>query len=272
MTETTFEIVGSCGPIRGEAYRPENSRGTVVICHGFKGFGRGHFFPHVARELNKASLTGITFDFSGSGVGADRLNFTEPDRFYQNTFTKELDDLGRVIAHAQSQKWIGKRLGLFGHSRGGGTAILHAAADDRVAALVTWAAVSSVTRWPPEAVAEWRRRGFTEIENSRTHQVFKIGTGLLDETQQLGATKLNIEAAASRIKVPWLIVHGRDDETVPPAEAEQLHDVSKAHSTLRILPGSHGFDGKHPLTEVPPALEAVTSETVSFFARHLGAT
>jgi len=271
MAETSFEISGSCGPIRGEAYRPANPEGTVVICHGFKGFAHYAFFPRLARELANASLTAITFDFSGSGIGADRENFTAPERFFQNTIGKELDDLDRVIAHARSQQWMEGRFGLLGHSRGGGTAILHAAADDRVAALVTWAAISHVNRWPPEIAAEWRRCGFTEIENSRTHQVFKLGTELLDETERLGGTKLDIEAAASRIGVPWLILHGRGDEAVPATEAERLHKASRAQSTLRIVEGNHGFNGKHPLTEVPPALRVVTGETVSFFTRHLGA-
>ena len=43
-------------------------------------------------------------------------------------------------------------IGVVGHSRGGGIAVLQAASDPRVRALVTWAAISSVERWSPHAV------------------------------------------------------------------------------------------------------------------------
>src|SRR5438105_13815885 len=86
MKSDEFEIPGSCGPIRGDAYVPDGSLGTVVVCHGFKGFAHGGFFPYLAQRLWERSLTAITFDFSGTGIGADRLNFTELERCYSNTY------------------------------------------------------------------------------------------------------------------------------------------------------------------------------------------
>jgi Dipeptidyl aminopeptidases/acylaminoacyl-peptidases len=268
MSLESFSIDGSCGVIRGEAYRPNSPRGTVVICHGFKGFSHWGFFPYLAEKLENASLTAITFDFSGSGVGADRNSFTELDAFCGNTFSKELDDLDRVIEHARAKQWIDGGFGLFGHSRGGAIAILHAGSDPDVSALVTWAAVSNVNRWPEEITAPWRARGYTEIENSRTHQILKIGTELLDDIRDFHDSKLDVAAAASRIRAPWLILHGASDETVPAAEAERLHSAAP-NSRLEIVPGNHGFDVRHPMTEEPAALRAVTSETVSFFLKHL---
>jgi len=271
MTSITdaFEIDGILGPIRGDIFTAAHASGTVVICHGFKGFAGWAFFPHLASELTAASLNAITFDFSGSGIGADRQTFTEEQRFAGNTFSAELDDLGRVIAYARSWKLIGRRFGLFGHSRGGGIAVLRAGSDPDVAALVTWNAISRVNRWSEREAKEWRKRGFTEVVNSRTGQVLKIGTAVLEEVEALGDGKLDIEAAASRIHAPWLILHGSTDETVLPAEGERLHAAAKARSTLRVLEGNHGFGAMHPLATVPPELAAATAETVSFFTRHL---
>jgi hypothetical protein len=40
-------------------------------------------------------------------------------------------------------------------------------------------------------------------------------------------------------------------------------------STLRLIDGSnHGFEAKHPLTEIPVSLETVVRETVKFFVRN----
>ena len=256
--------------IRGEARVPAKASGTVVICHGFKGFARFSFFPHVAQQLAENGFRAITFDFSGSGVGEDRENFTNRDAFTHNTLLQELEDLDAVVAEARVRDWIDDGYGLFGHSRGGGVAILHAARDSGVEALVTWAAIASTNRWAPEVVAEWRQRGFMDIPNARTGEVIPVSIELLHEVEQYGETRLNIAAAAAQIKSPWMIVHGDEDETVPVSEGERLASFAGSNAELVVLDGvNHSFGGKHPLTEVTPVLESATRVTAEFFAKHL---
>jgi len=104
---------------------------------------------------------------------------------------------------------------------------------------------------------------------TRPGQVMRMGTELLDDVEIHGNTKLNVAAAAAKIKKPWLIVHGTADETVPSTDAQRLHELSIGVSTLRLIEGAnHGFDAKHPLNEVPPVLEKVVMETVNFFVRN----
>jgi alpha-beta hydrolase superfamily lysophospholipase len=267
----TFEIPCRDGlSIRGEAYPAEESLGSVIICHGFKGFAHWAFFPHLARTLAQDGLTAITFDFSGSGIGADRESFVQAEAFAGNTFSRELEDLELIEEFARRKKWIKGKFGIFGHSRGGGVAILYAASEAaNVNSLVTWAAISYPNRWSPEDVITWRKRGHTEITNSRTGQVMRLETDLLDDVELNGKTKLNIQNAAGKIKAPWLIIHGTGDETVPSTEAEHLHSLSKGMSTLRLIEGAnHGFSAMHPLAEVPPVLEKVVLETAKFFVRN----
>lgn len=266
-----FEIPCKDGlSIRGEIYSAESSLGTVILCHGFKGFAHWGFFPYIAQTLAENGLSAITFDFSGSGIGRDRESYTEPEAFAGNTLSKEQDDLENLLDYARRRKLITRKFGLFGHSRGGGSAILFAAATGLdVSALVTWAAISYPNRWSSEDMLTWRRQGYADVTNSRTGQTMRLGTDLLDDVEIHGQTKLNIEAAASRIKAPWLIVHGTADETLPSSEAERLHTLSLGVSTLRLIDGaSHSFDAKHPLSEVPPVLEKVVLETVKFFVRN----
>jgi dienelactone hydrolase len=256
--------------IRGEVYPAETPVGSVVVCHGFKGFAHWAFFPYLARSLADSGLTAITFDFSGSGIGRDRETFTEPDAFGGNTFSRELEDIGNVVDYARRMKFIKGKFGLFGHSRGGAMAILYAATPDvEVKSLVTWAAIGRTTWWTPEEALIWRKQGYADVTNSRTGQVMRMGTDLLDDVEMHGNTKLNVAAAAAKIKMPWLIVHGTADETVPSTDAERLHELSLGTSTLRLIEGaSHAFDAKHPLSEVPPVLEQVVQETVKFFVRN----
>ena len=255
--------------IRGEARLPQDPKGTVVICHGFKGFAHFSFFPYVAEQLATAGFRAITFDFSGSGIGEDRENFSTKEAFTHNTYLQELADLDAVIAECRVNDWIDGGYGLFGHSRGGGIAILHAARDSNVKALATWAAISSTNRWPPEVVADWRQRGFIDIENARTKDVIPLSIEILHEVEELGETRLNIASAAARITAPWLIVHGSDDETLNVSEGERLAALAKSGDFMVLDGVNHSFGGKHPLTEITPTLESITRETVGFFEKHL---
>ena len=266
-----FEIPCKDGlSIRGEVYPAESAIGTVVLCHGFKGFAHWGFFPYLAQKLAESGLIAITFDFSGSGIGPDRESFTEPGAFAGNTLSREQEDLENIVDYARRRKLIEGKFGMFGHSRGGGTAILFTAGtDSNVSSLVTWASISFPNRWSSEDVLTWRRQGYADVTNSRTGQIMRLDTDLLDDVELHGKTKLDIEAAAKKIRVPWLIVHGTADETVPSSEAERLHELSPGVSTLRLIKGAnHGFDAKHPLGEAPPVLEKVVVETVKFFVRN----
>jgi pimeloyl-ACP methyl ester carboxylesterase len=256
--------------IRGEVYPAASPIGSVIVCHGFKGFAHWAFFPYLARSLAESGLTAITFDFSGSGIGRDRETFDQPDAFAGNTFSSEMEDIANVVDYARRMKFIKGKFGLFGHSRGGAMAILYAATPDaEVKSLVTWAAIGRTTWWTPEEALIWRKRGYAEVTNSRTGQVMRMGTELLDDVELHGNTKLNVAAAAAKIKVPWLIVHGTADETVPSTDGERLHELSMGKSTLRLIEGaSHTFAATHPLSEVPPVLENVVQETVKFFVRN----
>lgn len=271
VSSEVFEIPCKDGlAIRGERYEASSAIGTVFVCHGFKGFAHWGFFPYVAQSLAEKGLNAITFDFSGSGIGADRESFTQPEAFSGNTFSRELDDLENLVDYARRKKWIAGKFGMFGHSRGGGTAILYSAAEGaEVNALVTWAAISHANRWTPQDALDWRKRGFREVVNSRTGETLLLGTDLLDEIEAHGTTKVNILAAAGRVKAPWLIVHGTGDETVPHSEGEGLHERSANVSTLRLVEGAnHGFGSAHPLVEPPAVLKEIVGETVEFFVRN----
>jgi uncharacterized protein len=274
LARETFELPRApFPPIRGEVRHPEGrDHGTVLLLHGFKGFARWGFFPYVADTLARAGLRAITFDFSGSGIGADRESFTELDAFRDNTWTRELEDAALVRDHARARDWLGARYAVFGHSRGGGIAILHADRDPGVAALATWAAVSTPARWSAEEMARWGERGSLTITNARTGQALPLGLALRDEVEREAAGALNVLAAGSRLTIPWLIAHGSADETVSFAEAERLRDAATQARVqfARIGGASHTMDAAHPLpTPIPARLERVAAITREFLRAHL---
>jgi dienelactone hydrolase len=273
-TLTKHTLPGALGPILVDVRTAARAapRPAVVVIHGFKGFKDWGMFPHFADRLALAGFTAVSFNLSGSGVD-DAGQFSLPDRFGHNTFSAELDDLGRVLDALMSSELgtaIPSSLGLVGHSRGGGIAVLQAARDRRVRVLVTWAAISRVERWPAPQRATWRATGHSEIRNERTGQILPLYTDVLDDIEQ-NADLLDIEAAATRISVPWLMVHGRNDESVPFSEAEALKAASLQPKT-RLLPiqdGGHTFGATHPWRSATPQLETVFNSTLEWLATHL---
>lgn len=271
-----FEIEAPGGrTIRGDLYRADGAKNGVVLCHGFKGFARWGPWPLLAQALNERGLNAVAFDFSGSGVGADRESFTELDAFANNTYRQEFEDLNAVANHSTIQGWTSRDCGLFGHSRGGATAIFFAADSDRVCCLATWASIATIERWSPEQIQDWQERGYTEIVNSRTGQVLRIEKSALEECMRESRYGLDVERAAERVRAHWLIVHGSADDVVP---VEDAHKLAAANSRgdhgmiaeLRIVEGAnHVLGASHPLTIVPEQLRQLIDETADFFAREL---
>ncbi|MEK6610305.1 MAG: alpha/beta fold hydrolase [Gemmatimonadota bacterium] len=247
---------------------PGEARPAVVVCHGFKGFKDWGFFPKLAERLALAGFTAITFNFSGSGVG-DGEEFDEPERWGHQRPSGDLDDIRTVVDFVADggSAWVG----LVGHSRGGGLAVLHAARDARVRALVTWAAVESFLRWPDDDLRRWRAEGKIDVVNTRTGRVLPIYRDALDDLEANGAKALNVPAAAVRVTLPWLIVHGTADTSVPPTEAEHLRAASHSPATeLWLVEGAgHTFGAKHPWAGSTPDLDQVMDRTVRFLSEAL---
>jgi uncharacterized protein len=273
-TLTKHSLPGSLGEILIDvrAGGRASTRPAVLVLHGFKGFKDWGMFPPLSQRLAQAGFIVVSPNLSGSGVD-DQGDFSLPERFGHNTFSAELEDVRRVIdALMAGQLGIPTpaTLGLVGHSRGGGIALLQAARDPRVRALVTWAAISSVERWPSAQRSSWRAAGKTDIQNARTGQVLPLYTDVLDDIEQ-NASALDIEAAGRRIRIPWLLIHGTEDESVRFAEAEGLKAAS-ARPDTRLLPiqgGGHTFGAVHPWRATTPELDTVFDATLAWLTTRL---
>ena len=250
----------------------KNARPAVIVMHGFKGFKDWGMFPVVAERLAKAGMSVVSFNVSGSGAD-DSGNFTLPERFGRNTYSAELKDLhqtARALGAGQLGVPRPTSIGLLGHSRGGGMVILEAAGNPAINALVTWAAIGSVDRWSAEAKAAWRKRGFVNIQNTRTGQVMPLTTDILDDIDMNLSGSLDITAASRKISVPWLIIHGEADESVDAADARAVHLASGGRAEMDLVPGvGHTFGATHPLSGTPATLEQVVARTVAWFSRYL---
>jgi dipeptidyl aminopeptidase/acylaminoacyl peptidase len=140
---------------------------------------------------------------------------------------------------------------------GGTVALLFAAMEPGVAALVTVAAPVHPENFPRRILTaaqlqNWRNQGFTIYNGQR------LNLSLLEDLQ-----RLNVPQAARSVQCPVLILHGDADEIVPVKESYELHDSLSGTRRLSIL---HGTD--HRLSD-PALMQRALEEALDWLVRHV---
>lgn len=266
-------------PIRYDLYLPrpaQDNLPVVIFVHGFMGFKDWGPFPDVCYELAREGFAVIAMDFSLNGVGDRPGEFDIPEHLERETFTQDLEDIRTVIEGVISGEIKGPhetldpyRIGIIGHSRGGHCAVVAAAEFTEIISLVTWAAIADYTqRWSEGFKADWDSKGFTEVTNSRTKQVFKVKKVVYEDLKN-NADRLLAINRVRELFIPCLFVHGKEDESVPYTEANLLYENCPSSEKRRLLleNANHTFGGVHPFNEdeLPPKFAEVLDATTQWF-------
>lgn len=261
--------------LRVTAYgRAQAEMRCVVYVHGFKGFKDWGFVPYIGEYLSERGFFVVTFNFSHNGIGSNLLEFTELEKFARNTLTREMRELSEIIDACQGGAFgslTRPRIGLLGHSRGGGVTLLTAVHRPEVRAAAVWASVSTFDRFDEETKRQWRRDGYLETVNQRTGQIMRMNVSVLEEFDKYGRDLLHVEQAVRGFRRPLLIVHGENDDSIPLEEGHRLYEWGdKSSGDLVIVPSTgHTFDARHPFEGTNPKLEFVLEKTAAFFEKHL---
>ncbi len=266
-------------PFSLDLYTPSEpaSCPLIIFAHGFKGFKDWGQWHLIAEAFAMKGFAFLKFNFSHNGVTPENpQEFADLEAFGNNNFSKELQDLEALMsALHDAPDWLPasvdlSRIALIGHSRGGALAILFAAAEKRIKALVTWAAVSDVgflwkgVPW----LEQWKQTGVIFIPNARTNQEMPLYYQLFEDYQQHGA-RYKTESQLPHVHCPMLVVHGSADPGVPATHAEQLISW-KPEAQLALIEGAdHVFGGGHPFEgeKLPPHSEELVSITVAFLGK-----
>lgn len=178
--------------IRGEVRITDTTKPkpVIIICHGFKGFKDWGFFPTLASHLANNGFAAITFNFSINGIGDQPDVFDELDKFARLTFSREQEDLSILLNHVVNQQlpfaetFNTNRIGLFGHSRGGGNSLIFALDHPEISTVVIWNSIYRVDFFGPEVIDEIKQKGVTMITHARTGQQLPISREVLDDIEQ----------------------------------------------------------------------------------------
>ncbi len=256
-------------------YEVSTSRPAIIYVHGFNGFKDWGNFDAIAEQFVLAGFVFIKFNFSHNGTtSVEPENFVDLEAFGNNNYTKQLDDLEKIIDwtldknNTHIEVIDTNNLFLIGHSLGGGIALLKAAEDLRVTGVTTWASIDQCktpwSSWPAEKLENWKQTGVEYYTNSRTGQQLPLYYQLYQDFQN-NHERLNIIQAVQQLNIPLLICHGSNDEAVHISSAHKIHEAAKG-SRLFIIASDHVFGRKHPWPqkEMPKPMQEVINETIMF--------
>ena len=276
MTNDFILNVQNNNVLRISAFGIENieSAPCLIFVHGFKGFKDWGFVPYIGDYYSNRGYFVLTFNFSHNGVGESLIEFSELDKFAENTFSLEISELNELISAYNFGFFgntSGKGIGLLGHSRGGAISLLVGSENTEVKAVSVWSSVSNFDRYSERQRSDWRERGFIEVLNTRTKQRMRLNVSLLDDIEHNKDGSLNIKNAVKNLNKPLLIVHGENDLAVPVDEAKNLYKWSEKKNTQLCLisKAGHTFDMKHPFEGSNNKFDKVLDKTLKFFQTNL---
>ncbi len=207
----------------------EKASSCVITCHGLFSTKDSGKYVDTAGRLCGEGLAVLRFDFRGCGESWGL--------FEDTSLTGRMEDLESALDFVQEKGYL--NIGLMGSSLGGTVSILTAAKDERVRALVTWAA--------PCSLGELFREGIIE--------------GLEDLRRDAG--KYDVITAVRDIYCPFLIVHGSLDELVSISDANTLYKNANEPKDITVINGSdHRFSAS---VHRRKAIEL----TLDWFGKHL---
>jgi pimeloyl-ACP methyl ester carboxylesterase len=227
---------------------------VVIFCHGYKGFKDWGAWHLVAEEFAKAGFFFVKLNFSHNGGTLDQpIDFPDLEAFANNNFSLELDDLDRLINQLEENTLYNtiadlNNISLIGHSRGGGIVLIKASENSKIKKVITWASVSDFKirfQEGSESFIQWKKEGIYYIENTRTKQQLPHYFQFYKDFE-LNEDRFNLKKTVQNIRVPQLIIHGDQDQTVMITEPKNLNKWNPDSKLIIIKGADHVFGSSHP--------------------------
>jgi len=208
-----------------EAASNRDRKHLVVIGHGVTANLDRPWAEGLADGLAGAGIPALRFSFSGNGAsGGD---------FGDCTISKEVADLGCVLDAVEA---AGFTASYAGHSMGGAVGVIRTAGDRRIRHFISLAGMVETRRFCEEEFGDQTPGEGLMWDDEDC----PLSRAFVDDMAAIGS----VAPTAAGIHVPYLLVHGSDDDLVPIAEARGIFAVANEPKKLVVLDGvDHVFNG-----------------------------
>jgi uncharacterized protein len=204
--------------LRGWWLGHAENRAVVVGSHGHT--GRKEDLLGIGTNLWRAGFSVLLFDYRGRG---------ESEAWAQTLVSREVDDLQAAIA-AAAQRAPGAPLGVIGFSMGAAVALLAAADNPQVSAVVADSPFTSGAAVVAHGVNRELRIPAGPLVRAADELVARLHGYRFSQVQPIAA----VARLAPR---PLLLIHGDHDSVIPVSHAHQLAAAAGEPRELWIVPG-----------------------------------
>ena len=216
---------------------------AVAMLHGWG--GNAECMLPLAPALHRAGFALLLFDARCHGR-------SDPDDFA--SLPRFAEDLGHAVDWLKTVPEVdGGRLAVLGHSVGGAATLLTASRRDDIAAVVSVAAFAD-----PAALMD-------RMLIAKGVRVAPLRRWLLHEVERaIGARFADIAPVTTvgAVRRPVLLVHGLEDRTVPPADAERIREAGGDRVHLLSVPGAHHLSSGS-IADQAPAVAGFLEEALA---------
>ena len=221
---------------------------TVVLNHGY-GDSQDQMLPWAA-FLQAAGFNAVTYDMRARGISDGR---------YVTLGALEQEDLLAVIDAVANRPSVDPdRIGVLGVSLGGSVAILAAARDQRIKAVVDDAGFSDA----PAVIA-------TSFKRFVGLPAFPFATLSVRLSERRAGVRMSnvrpVDVISAISPRPVLIIHGTEDRAVPTDNSERLYAAVRDPKPIWWVPGARHVESR------VVAREAYEERVTAFFREHLAA-
>lgn len=263
VQEQQYVFESKNGPLDARYSNAADGTPLVIIANGHNGFFNYGMFPFVRQFLAENGISSIGFNYSHSGIVGESDVFEDLERYRKNCRRLEKEDLLTVLRIVSEQFSQHPKIFILAHSMGGIATVFAGkeAAENNIplhgAILLNCLSTLNVRS---EAVLEnWKNKGVWLLRNNRTLQDLPQGEEYLQETLASAENgPWNPEPVVRSLRIPLLVLHGDEDESVPVWHSEHLFAWSKDHhpaTRFELIPGAtHTLNTKHPFEGATPQL------------------
>jgi len=203
-------------------------RGTILLLHGF---GTNHFgLVHLAYDLLAHGFQSLLFDFRGHGASEGEVT---------TLGLRERQDVEGALRYLRLRKDVDPgRIGVYGVSMGGATALLSIEAGMGVRAMVTDSAFATLRSAIDHG---FRRIAGLPPSIFRAPTVWFASRFVGEKIDHVLGRVRPIDNVKQSAPCPLLIIHGTEDDVVYVQDAYQLYVAAKGPKELWIVPdANHG--------------------------------
>ena len=214
MREQSLEIISDNLKLQAVLVTPDADLWPlIVLCHGFLSHKDSSKYRLLAQVFARESIATVRFDFRGCGESEGLLS--------ESSISRRWRDLQRVIDQSLDLEGFDGRMGLLGSSLGGYLALLEVSHNVYIRCAAVWSTPFHLhdlaKRLPEVSPVQFSQECYKDLL-----------------TVELLPRLKNVQRV--------LVVHGQEDQQVPPDHASQLYEVLDEPKALHILEGAdHRF-------------------------------